>query len=136
MHLAVVSRTEIASQTILERVAQNDRKAVIDCLEEYGTWVWAIARKFSDSSEAAEELSLEIFRDIWKYSHRFKSSGLDELMFISLIARRCVRQKPVSIEVFIEPDNRFFRSFIRYAKSEETSGGENGHAHTAKSSFS
>jgi DNA-directed RNA polymerase specialized sigma24 family protein len=116
MGFAIVSKHDDAPRSILERVTQNDRTAVRDCLDRYGNLVWAISKRFTTSDREAERLCFEIFRDIWKYSHRFGPSGLDEFVFIALVARRRIRDKRTVEKLNVRPENKFFRSFIRYAR--------------------
>jgi len=76
------------SLTILQRVANKDRTAVKDCIDTYGNFIWALARKFTASREEAEAATLEIFQDIWRYSKRVDKFQSAEDMVISQIARR------------------------------------------------
>lgn len=76
------------SLTILQRIAKNDRTAVKNCVDTYGNLVWAMAKKFTDSTEAAEQAAQEIFIDIWRYAGRYDSAEAAEINFIALIARR------------------------------------------------
>jgi len=84
--LGTKQKTE--SLTLLQRIAKNDRTAVKNCLETYGNLVWAMAKKFTDSTEAAEQAAQEIFIDIWRYAGRFDSAKATEINFIALIAQR------------------------------------------------
>ena len=74
--------------TILQRVAQKDKTALKDCIDTYGNFVWALARKFTASHGEAEEVTQEIFTDIWRYSERIDKSHYAERVLIALIARR------------------------------------------------
>lgn len=117
MGFAIVNEQDYAPESILERVTQNDRTAVKDCLDRYGSWVWAISKRFTTSESEAEKLCFEIFRDIWKFSHRFEQSGLDEFVFIAFVARRRIRDKSTAQKLNIRPENRFFRSLIQYSRT-------------------
>ena len=46
--------------TILQRLVEKDKTAVTDCLDAYGNFIWALARKFTASSEEAEAAAQEI----------------------------------------------------------------------------
>jgi RNA polymerase sigma-70 factor (ECF subfamily) len=76
------------SLTILQRIANQDRTAVQDCVDAYGNFIWALARKFTASTEEAEAATLEIFQDIWRYSKRGGEPQSAENTVISQIARR------------------------------------------------
>lgn len=76
------------SLTILQRIAKKDKTAVVDCVDAYGNFIWALARKFTASTEEAEAAVQEIFTDIWRYSERADKSQCAESVLIALIARR------------------------------------------------
>ncbi len=76
------------SLTILQRITEANRTAAQDCIETYGDLVWALARKYTDSSEEAETAAEEIFLDVWRYAARFDTTKFDEPVFVFLLARR------------------------------------------------
>ncbi|MCY7348420.1 MAG: hypothetical protein LH614_19675 [Pyrinomonadaceae bacterium] len=76
------------SPTILQRIAGKDRTAVADCVDIYGNFVWALARKFTASTEEAEAAAQAIFIDIWRYAERGDRIQSAENVLIALIARR------------------------------------------------
>ncbi len=80
------------SSSVLQRVAQGDRTAVKKCIDNYGNLIWSMAKKFTDSVEDAEAVTSEIFLNIWRYAERFEQTDFDELLFITLIARRQIRK--------------------------------------------
>lgn len=79
---------ETKSLTILERIANQDRTAVADCVDAYGNFIWLLARKFTASPEEAEAATIEIFQDIWRYSKRVDEPKVAEHKLISQIVRR------------------------------------------------
>jgi RNA polymerase sigma-70 factor (ECF subfamily) len=79
---------ETQSLTIFQRIANKDQTAVKDCINSYGNFIWALARKFTASTEEAEAAVQEIFTDIWRYSERGDKMQSDEEILISQIARR------------------------------------------------
>jgi len=74
--------------TILQRITNEDETAVIDCVDTYGNFIWALARKFTGSMEEAEAAAQEIFIDIWRYSECVDKLESAENVLIALIARR------------------------------------------------
>ncbi len=74
--------------TILQRVAPSDKSAIKDCIDTYGNFIWALARKFTASTEEAEAAAQEIFTDIWRYAERADKAQSAESILIALIARR------------------------------------------------
>jgi RNA polymerase sigma-70 factor (ECF subfamily) len=82
---------ETKSLTILQRIANKDKTAARDCIDTYGNFIWALARKFTQSTEEAEAATLEIFQDIWRYSKRGDGPQSAEDKVISQIARRLIK---------------------------------------------
>lgn len=74
--------------SILERIASGDEKAVKDCIDQYSGLIWSLSRRFIKNSEDAEEVVQEIFVNIWKNASTFDSSKASETSFVSMIARR------------------------------------------------
>jgi len=87
---ALATRTikETKPLTILQRIGNKDRTAVEGCIDTYGNFIWALARKFTASREEAEAATQEIFIDIWRYSELGDKSQSAEDVLIALIARR------------------------------------------------
>ncbi len=77
----------IDTEQILIRIGKNDRTAVKDCIDIYGSVVWSISKRYSNSTEEAENAVSEIFLDIWRCAGRFEASGMSGYVFIALIAR-------------------------------------------------
>ena len=84
------------SPAILQRIAQRDKTALKDSIENYGDLIWAMAKKFTDTTEDAEAATQEIFFNIWRYAARFEETNFDELLFITVIARRQLRKYKVN----------------------------------------
>lgn len=74
--------------TILQRIAQSDRIAVRECIDDYGSRIWAFAKKNAASTEEAETITEEIFLEIWKHAARFDSDRCCETKFVALLAFR------------------------------------------------
>ena len=86
----LASRTiqKTKSLTILQRIARKDKTAVKECVDTYGNFIWALARKFTRSREEAEAAAQKIFTDIWRHAERDDQSPSAENLLIALIARR------------------------------------------------
>ena len=85
-HTQTIQKTK--PLTILQRIADKDQTAVTDCVDTYGNFIWALARKFTHSRTEAETAVQEIFIDIWRYAERVDKTQSTENMLIALIARR------------------------------------------------
>jgi RNA polymerase sigma-70 factor (ECF subfamily) len=87
---ALAARTieETETLTILQRIAEKDKTAVKDCIDAYGKFVWALARKLTASSKEAEKATEEIFTDIWQYCVGERHTQSSEEKLIAIIALR------------------------------------------------
>lgn len=73
---------------LLARVAAGDQAAVQACLEQFGSLVWSLARRFISNQADAEDAVQEIFIDLWSSAARYDSSKASETTFVALLARR------------------------------------------------
>ena len=82
--------------TILQRIAEKDKTAVKDCIDAYGNFIWALARKLTASYAEAETATEEIFTDIWRYCEREPDTRSTEEKLVAMIAlRRLI--KPLAV---------------------------------------
>jgi len=81
-----IQKTE--TSTILRRIAEKDKTAVKDCIDTYGNFIWALAKKLTHSREEAEAATEEIFIDIWQYCERARNTQSTEKKLIAMIALR------------------------------------------------
>ncbi len=91
-NLAVTKIRLKDSTNVVQRFVQNDKAAVKVCIDNYGDVIWAMAKKFTDSNEDAEAVTREIFLDIWRRAALFERTDSDELVWITIIARRQLRK--------------------------------------------
>jgi len=87
-----------ASSTILQRIAEKDKTAIKDCVDAYGNFIWALARKFTDSRVKAEAATEEIFTDIWRISESDCNTQSTEKKVIVTIALRRLTNRFKSAE--------------------------------------
>ena len=73
---------------ILKKISNHENGAVNECLEYYGSFIWAIAKKYSQSKTDAEKAVREIFLDIWGNAKNFDGDNFEEQAFIARIALR------------------------------------------------
>ncbi|MFT5433373.1 MAG: RNA polymerase sigma-70 factor (ECF subfamily), partial [Myxococcota bacterium] len=69
-------------------VARGESAGVRDCLEEYGSLVWSLARRWLRQEADVEDAVQEIFIDLWKSADRFDPSKASGHGFVAMIARR------------------------------------------------
>lgn len=73
---------------VLLRVARGDAQAVRECIDQFGSLIWSIARRLTRSRADAEDAVQEIFTDIWRSAGRFDPAQGSEKVFVATIARR------------------------------------------------
>lgn len=83
-----VLRTVRMTDSVLVRVARGDQRALRECIDEFGSLVWSIARRLTRTRADAEDAVQEIFTDIWRSASRFDAAQGSEKVFIATIARR------------------------------------------------
>lgn len=89
MNFPVSEKCEAAApRGILQRIADEDKTAVGECLDAYGRLVWSLAKKFTRTREDAEDAVQDIFIDVWRYAARYDALKSPESTFVTLIARR------------------------------------------------
>jgi RNA polymerase sigma factor (sigma-70 family) len=102
-----IYETDPLSESILSRIAAGDPTAVDECLSRYGGLVWSLARRWFKNVADAEDLTQEIFVDVWQSAKRFDPAVASEVVFITMIARRrmidrlrrsSAKLAPVSVE--------------------------------------
>lgn len=57
-------------------------------MDAYGSLVWSLARRYTQSAADAEDATQEIFLELWKSASRYDRSMGKETTFIGTIARR------------------------------------------------
>lgn len=77
-----------AADSILARVAQGDPLATRECINQYGSLIWSIARRLTRNQADAQEAVREIFNEIWRSASRFDPAQGAEPIFVATIARR------------------------------------------------
>jgi len=73
---------------LLPRVAAGDPTAVRECLARYGGLVLALARRFLGNAADAEDVTQDVFVELWKHAARFDPACASEPTFVTMITRR------------------------------------------------
>jgi RNA polymerase sigma factor (sigma-70 family) len=74
--------------SLMNRIAHGEEAALAEVMEQYGSLIWAIARRLTRNPADAEDAVQEILTDIWRSAHRFDPDAGSEKVFITMIARR------------------------------------------------
>lgn len=91
--LAIRKIEETETSTILQRIVEKDKTVVKDCIDSYGNFIWAMARKFTCSRKEAEKATEEIFTDIWQYTGEIdKTASIEEKLIVMIALRRLIRR--------------------------------------------
>ena len=69
---------------VLVRVGRGDAGAMEECIETYGNMVWGIAKKYCRNHADAEDLTQEIFSELWEKASRYDSKKASESTFIGV----------------------------------------------------
>lgn len=78
---------------LLPRVADGCKSAVGECIDAYGSLIWGMAKKYSDSLAEAERLTEQIFLDLWRHAKRYDASRFSEPTFIIMLCRHRISNK-------------------------------------------
>ncbi len=81
------------STTMFQRVTKNDR--ITDSFNTYGDLIWALASRLTESPEETENIVREILLGLWQDTKRADSCDFDEMIFISIIARRHLLERTI-----------------------------------------
>lgn len=73
---------------MFERIARGDPGAMGQCIDEFGSLVWGLARRLSRTTADAEDAVQDIFTDLWRSAARYDAAQGSEQMFVAMIARR------------------------------------------------
>jgi len=84
----VITMTVLTTRTILKTKSltitsedyKKDKTAVKDRVDTYGNFIWALARKFTASTDEAEAAVQEIFTDIWRYTKCGEIQSVEKLL--------------------------------------------------------
>ncbi len=87
---AEISSEAHNARHLFQRLRDKDRSSFDECIKRHGGFVWMLAKAYSPTPEAAEELTVGIFNDIWKFAACNESFELDERETVSYIARRYI----------------------------------------------
>jgi len=81
-------RNGCMTDSVLAKVAHGDQRAVRECIDQFGSLIWSIARRLTRTHADAEDAVQEIFTAIWRSASRFDPAQGSEKVFVATIARR------------------------------------------------
>ena len=92
VHLSLVAHsfTPVGSSVapLLPRIAAGDELAVRECVERYGSLIWALVRRWSPDPRDAEDAVQEVFVDLWRSAARYEPTRSTEAGWVAMVTRR------------------------------------------------
>lgn len=89
MDISTTINDSIHPLNTLQRIAGGDNRAVRECSMVHGPLIWEWAKKFTDSTDAAETATLQILIDIRDSAKGFDAAKCSEITYIKQI---CIRR--------------------------------------------
>ncbi|MFZ4574922.1 MAG: sigma-70 family RNA polymerase sigma factor [Phycisphaerales bacterium] len=74
--------------SLLQRVARREPEAMRECVSRFGGLVWSLAKRAGLPEPECEDISQEIFAELWQVSSRYDPTVAGETAFVATIARR------------------------------------------------
>jgi RNA polymerase sigma-70 factor (ECF subfamily) len=78
----------LMSMGLLARIALGEQSAFKQCMDQYGSMIWGLARRLSPTPADAEDATQDVFLHLWKNAKHFDASRGSEAIFIATLARR------------------------------------------------
>lgn len=77
------------AESVLDRIAAGDERAVSECIERYGALVWRMARRrLGRFPGDVEDAVQEVFVELWQCAERFDPARGCEQAFVATVAHR------------------------------------------------
>ena len=89
LHILTSTNDGINVGSMLQRMACGDPSAVQECSRVHGPLIWTWAKKFTDSTHAAEAATLEILSDIRDSAKSYDAANCSEITYVKQI---CIRR--------------------------------------------
>ncbi len=123
---AAHARDVLTDEQVMERVAKGDREAFAELYDRFGARVFGLIRKVVRDPARSEEVTQEVFTEIWRTATRFdESKGAPRTWILTMAHRRgidCVRSEQASRNRDVRVGQRdAVRPFDEVAEQVETS---------------
>ena len=86
-HRSTKSRFQESDRTLIQQIGAGDQKAFGILYERYTTLVFSLAVKIADSHETAEDITLDVFTQIWKNAKKYHPEKGSVKGWIASLAR-------------------------------------------------
>ena len=86
-HRSTKSRIQESDRTLIQQIGAGDQKAFGILYDRYKTLVFSLAVKIAGSHETAEDITLDVFTQIWEKADRYHSEKGSVKGWVASIAR-------------------------------------------------
>jgi len=86
-HRSTKSRFQESDRTLIQQIGAGDQKAFGILYDRYKTLVFSLAVKIVDSHETAEDITLDVFTQIWKNAKKYHPEKGSVKGWIASLAR-------------------------------------------------
>ena len=86
-HRSTKSRFQESDRTLIQQIGAGDQKAFGILYDRYKTLVFSLAVKIADSHETAEDITLDVFTQIWKNAKKYHPEKGSVKGWIASLAR-------------------------------------------------
>lgn len=73
--------------SLIQRIAKGDRPAIRECYDLYAGLIWRVAVHATPTLAKAEDMTVNIFSDVWRFAGHYNPAQCTEKTFICLISR-------------------------------------------------
>ena len=86
-HLSTESRSQESDHALIQQIGAGDQKAFGLLYDRYKTLVFSLAVKIAGNHETAEDITLDVFTQIWEKAERYHSEKGSVKGWIASLAR-------------------------------------------------
>lgn len=84
-----------ADTLLLNQIIQRDTQALASLYDHYGPLIYALALRISGERQAAEEIVVDVFYELWQSADRFRANRRLAAALLAATWRRAHHQRPV-----------------------------------------
>jgi RNA polymerase sigma-70 factor (ECF subfamily) len=87
---AAASPNQRSDQHLIERIAGGDRSAMETLYKRHSAPVYRFVLRFVNNAAAAEDLTADVFLEIWKQAHRFEARSQVSTWMLAIARHRAL----------------------------------------------
>jgi RNA polymerase sigma-70 factor (ECF subfamily) len=86
-----IGKATLRDATLLERIGQGDSSALAEFYDQYARLVFSVALRITSDQEIAEEVTQDVFYDVWRSAKGFRpASGSGTTWLLSITRHRAI----------------------------------------------